>query len=93
MIDNTEIDEIAEVVAYMISQEKYMTVPPVLIPLEGVTKVRSKKGRNEYYPKQDLKNTHSFNKVDTVAPEMSPFPKELSSNCEIEEFVDESELS
>lgn len=77
--DNIELADVAEVLAYIMSQEKVMAVPPVLIPTEGATRARKrpkKQPRNNYYTKKNPKDAHSTSDLSTPMETSPEFPIE-----------------
>ena len=87
--NNIKIDDVAEVLAYIISQEKVMAVPPVLIPTEGTSVTRKqpkKEPRNKYYNKKDPHTALSISKMEDESDFLEDFPIE-NDQCEIEVII------
>jgi len=75
--DYIEIEDIAEVLAYIISQEKVMSVPPVLIPTDGATRNKEcpkKEPRNKFYKRKDPRNAQSVSDNGSFNIDLTPFP-------------------
>ncbi len=83
--DNIELDDVAEVLAYIISQEKVMAVPPVIIPTEGVSSPRKrprKQPRNKVYTKKNLEDAQSVSFGSEPIQPSDPFPIEKPQGCD-----------
>ena len=95
MKKNIELEDVAEVLAYVMSQERVMTVPPVLIPTDGSTIPRKrprKQPRNMKYTKKDLSSAQSISKgsLGSLADNPEEFPIEKDEfeveSCDIATF-------
>ena len=81
--DNIELEDVAEVLAYIISQEKVMAVPPVILPTEGATTPRKrpkKQKRNTYYQKKNPKDAHSVSDSSPLPSMPDAFPIKGDNN-------------
>ena len=89
--DNIELADVAEVLAQIISQEKIMAVPPVIIPTDGADRPRNKprkQKRNKYYIKKDPREVQSVSVGNTPPTMPEGFPIETSrpGNCSVDTF-------
>ena len=83
--DSIELADVAEVLAQVMSQEKIMAVPPVIIPTEGTSGPRKrprKQKRNKYYTKKDPWGSQSVSTGNTPPEMPSGFPTEGSDKPE-----------
>ncbi len=86
--DYIELEDVAEVLAYVMSQEKIMSVPPVLIPTDGVSVSPAKpkkQRRNVRYKKKDPREAQSVSLGSGVPEGASEFPIEPSCTVEVED--------